>query len=447
MARCVRTIGDCLPPRRAWADISSDEEDEEPTTVFAFQAPVPPTTVKAEETDSNSSLEVTRGGSYGSEEADRLSEEQASLQVHDPEAEQPEIEPVDLDQVDEAEGPTSSSSPRAAWTAAPARMDAATSPRSSSDDGDVNGSDAPAREARDARAVALREAVQMARRLREFAEEHPEPDVHDREIQTDLQSKDVEKLRNIRERLLAQRQAKEIQGLLPQREAEMEALRAKVMKLRQEMSEVLKSREAKAKQQAEELAALQATQEEELLDSPAKDQGNSDAQQRQEQIKSELQKVQAENQELLRAAQQVRSEDSGSQRQVQVLQAEVNKLQLTLHGLREGTAVAESQLVQMQERKAEKLAALHDQQNQLKNIEEEHRVLEQQVKEEKQRSQQLENEKVSLQCSVKEAEEACRVWQWRLRKELCQIEKTEPNSNFVIQLLNKAPEVAEVHGS
>jgi len=435
MARCGRTIGDCLPRRRAWADISSDE-DEEPTTVFAFQAPVPPTTVKAEETDSNSSLEVTRGGSYGSEEADRLSEEQASLQVHDPEAEQLEqAEPVeDLDQA--------SSSSHAAWTAAPARVDAATSPRSSN--GDVDSSDAPT--ARDARAVA-RQGMQMARWLREFAEEHPEPDVHDREMQTNLQSKDVEKLRNIRERLLAQRQAKEIQGLLPQREAEMEALRAKVMKLRQEMSEVLKNREAKAKQQAEELAALQEIQEEDLLDSPAKDQGNSDAQQRQEQIKSELQRVQAENQELLRAAQQVRSEDSGSQRQVQVLQAEVSKFQFTLRDLREGTAVAESELVQMQARKAEKLAALHDQQTQLKNIEEEHRVLEQQVKEEKQRSQQLENEKVSLQCSVKEAEEACRVWQWRLRKELCQIEKTEPNSNFVIQLLNKAPEVAEVHGS
>lgn len=416
MATVRRTIGDCLPPRRAWADISSDE-DEEPTTVFAFQAPVPPTTVKAEETDSNSSLEVTRGGSYGSEEADRLSEEQASLQVHDPEADQLEQpEPVD----DQA---------------------------SSSSHGHADDDRDDASVARDPRAVA-RQAMQMARWLREFAAEHPEPDVHDREIQTNLQSKDVEKLRKIRERLLAQRQAKEIQGLLPQREAEMEVLRAKVMKLRQEMSEVLKSREAKAKQQAEELAALQATQEEDLLDSlGAKDQGNSDAQQRQEQIKSELQRVQAENQELLRAAQQVRSEDSGSQRQVQVLQAEVNKFQLTLHDLREGTAVAESELVQMQARKAEKLQALHDQQNQLKNIEEEHRVLEQQVKEEKQRSQQLENEKVSLQCSVKEAEEACRVWQWRLRKELCQIEKTEPNSNFVIQLLNKAPEVAEVHSS
>ncbi|CAL1147873.1 unnamed protein product [Cladocopium goreaui] len=429
MARCGRTIGDCLPRRRAWADISSDE-DEEPTTVFAFQAPVPPTTVKAEETDSNSSLEVTRGGSYGSEEADRLSEAEQLEQA----------EPVeDLDQA--------SSSSHAAWTAAPARVDAATSPRSSN--GDVDSSDAPT--ARDARAVA-RQGMQMARWLREFAEEHPEPDVHDREMQTNLQSKDVEKLRNIRERLLAQRQAKEIQGLLPQREAEMEALRRAHRTEHEtvrftEMSEVLKNREAKAKQQAEELAALQEIQEEDLLDSPAKDQGNSDAQQRQEQIKSELQRVQAENQELLRAAQQVRSEDSGSQRQVQVLQAEVGKFQFTLHDLREGTAVAESELVQMQARKAEKLAALHDQQTQLKNIEEEHRVLEQQVKEEKQRSQQLENEKVSLQCSVKEAEEACRVWQWRLRKELCQIEKTEPNSNFVIQLLNKAPEVAEVHGS
>lgn len=438
MATVRRTIGDCLPPRRAWADISSDE-DEEPTTVFAFQAPVPPTTVKAEETDSNSSLEVTRGGSYGSEEADRLSEEQASLQVHDPEADQLE-QPEPVDDQDQA-----SSSSHAAWTAAPVRVDAATSPRSSHGHADDDRDDASV--ARDPRAVA-RQAMQMARWLREFAAEHPEPDVHDREIQTNLQSKDVEKLRKIRERLLAQRQAKEIQGLLPQREAEMEVLRAKVMKLRQEMSEVLKSREAKAKQQAEELAALQATQEEDLLDSlGAKDQGNSDAQQRQELIKSELQRVQAENQELLRAAQQVRSEDSGSQRQVQVLQAEVNKFQLTLHDLREGTAVAESELVQMQARKAEKLQALHDQQNQLKNIEEEHRVLEQQVKEEKQRSQQLENEKVSLQCSVKEAEEACRVWQWRLRKELCQIEKTEPNSNFVIQLLNKAPEVAEVHSS
>jgi hypothetical protein len=41
----------------------------------------------------------------------------------------------------------------------------------------VDSSDAPA--ARDARAVA-RQAMQMARWLREFAEEHPEPDVHDR---------------------------------------------------------------------------------------------------------------------------------------------------------------------------------------------------------------------------------------------------------------------------
>ena len=27
MARCGRTIGDCLPQRRAWADISSDEDE------------------------------------------------------------------------------------------------------------------------------------------------------------------------------------------------------------------------------------------------------------------------------------------------------------------------------------------------------------------------------------------------------------------------------------
>ena len=33
--------------------------------------------------------------------------------------------------------------------------------------------------ARDVRAEALREAMQMARRLREFAEEHPAPEVHD----------------------------------------------------------------------------------------------------------------------------------------------------------------------------------------------------------------------------------------------------------------------------
>lgn len=282
--------------------------------------------------------------------------------------------------------------------------------------------------------------------LREFAQEHPEPEVHEIEIQSSLQSKDVEKLRNIRARLLAQRQAKETAGLLPQRKAELEANRAKVAKLRQELSDVLKTREVKAKQEAEELAALHEANAAQDADtsSPKEGQKSPEAETKQEQrMQAELQRMQAENQELLRAAQQVRSEDTGSRTEVQVLHAEANKLKLTLHEYREGTAEMENQLAELQHRKAEKLTILHEVRGQRKNIEEEHRILEQQVKEEKQRSQQLENEKVSLQSSVKEAEEACRVWEWRLRKELCQIERTEPNCNFVIQLLNKAPEVAE----
>lgn len=443
MARCARTIGESLPRRRAWADITSDEEEEEPAVfTLAFQAPVPPTTVKAEETDSNSSLEVTRGGSCGSEDsgdqADRLSEElHGSLQVH-PEA-PTETEPVteDLDQVDdEAEVPSFSSR----------FVNAATSPRHEPEPPEaLEPPEPPPSPPTSSRSEAVREAMKMMRVLREFAQEHPEPEVHEIEIQSSLQSKDVEKLRNIRARLLAQRQAKETAGLLPQRKAELEANRAKVAKLRQELSDVLKTREVKAKQEAEELAALHEANAAQDADtsSPKEGQASPVAETKQEQLKAELQRMQAENQELLRAAQQVRSEDTGSRTEVQVLHAEANKLKLTLHEYREGTAEMEIQLAELQHRKAEKLTILHDVRGQRKKIEEEHKVLEQKVKEEKQRSQQLENEKVSLQSSVKEAEEACRVWEWRLRKELCQIERTEPNCNFVVQLLNKAPEVAE----
>eukprot|EP00913_Durusdinium_trenchii_P003036 g2807.t1 len=271
--------------------------------------------------------------------------------------------------------------------------------------------------------------MKMARLLRKFSEEHWEPEVHEVVVETNIRSEDVERLKGLRESLVARRRASEIQGQLPAREAELEVNRAR------ELVDARKTRELRQQQEAEELRALEreaeAIQEKPglvkstPLDGPRLHTTLQEASEKaaelgtvrtdgvQERLKVELQRLQAENQELLRAAQQVRSEDRGSKKEVSVLQAEVNKLKATLAAYRDGTCEMESQLESASKTKAAKMQKLRDLKAKKAELEEmlwvfggeEHRTLEAQLKADKKRAQELEAEKVSLQHAVKEAEE------------------------------------------
>lgn len=279
----------------------------------------------------------------------------------------------------------------------------------------------------------------MARLLRKFSEEHWEPEVHEVVVETNIRSEDVERLKGLRESLVARRRASEIQGQLPAREAELEVNRARVAKLRQELVDARKTRELRQQQEAEELRALEREAEAiQEASEKAAELGTVRTDGVQERLKVELQRLQAENQELLRAAQQVRSEDRGSKKEVSVLQAEVNKLKATLAAYRDGTCEMESQLESASKTKAAKMQKLRDLKAKKAELEEEHRTLEAQLKADKKRAQELEAEKVSLQHAVKEAEEAVQVWSWRLKNQIQKIEQREPNSTFVSRLMESA---------
>ncbi|CAK9102783.1 Uncharacterized protein SCF082_LOCUS48035 [Durusdinium trenchii] len=407
MARCARTIGESLGRRRAWADITSDE-DEEPAAIFTFQRPVPPS-VKAEETDSNSSYE--------------------------------ESAPKQVDGLEAASTPTTPTTitpPAPVTDAVDAETTTETAGLNAAEPAET-GESAETEAPREVRAKAIEEAMKMARLLRKFSEEHWEPEVHEVVVETNIRSEDVERLKGLRESLVARRRASEIQGQLPAREAELEVNRARVAKLRQELVDARKTRELRQQQEAEELRALEREAEAiQEASEKAAELGTVRTDGVQERLKVELQRLQAENQELLRAAQQVRSEDRGSKKEVSVLQAEVNKLKATLAAYRDGTCEMESQLESASKTKAAKMQKLRDLKAKKAELEEEHRTLEAQLKADKKRAQELEAEKVSLQHAVKEAEEAVQVWSWRLKNQIQKIEQREPNSTFVSRLMESA---------
>ncbi|CAJ1431288.1 unnamed protein product, partial [Effrenium voratum] len=161
----------------------------------------------------------------------------------------------------------------------------------------------------------LDSALVLAQRLRCLAQELPEP--ADQEASTELAAHDVERMQSTRARLERHRRNREKLSLLPGKEAELQASKSRLAKLRQELMDCVKAREARSQQQAEEVAGLerevQVDAEEEEMQ----------ATQHQE---AELRKVKAENQELLRAAQQVRNEDTGSKKELEAMEDEIRRL-------------------------------------------------------------------------------------------------------------------------
>lgn len=285
----------------------------------------------------------------------------------------------------------------------------------------------------------LKDALELAKKLRALAaaEEAANPPVRtcEQACQTDLQAEDVLRMEAVRERLLKRRRVQEEQeqGGLASREAQLEAKRKKVEKVRGELAEAQKAQQARQRQQTQEIANL----EREIRDAEARlAEPLEEVDETPNQVlRTELQSLQAENQATLQAVQRVRDDEKAARKEIEDLEKQVSELQAKLDQQRRDNHTLEQDL-------AASLATVIQSQSRLAELEEHKRVAEDDLEEENRlakedwnRQQELEDEIRSLTGALRQTEEAKAVWTWRLDKVIKQIEKLDHDSIFVRRLL------------